>query len=473
MDYKMFQSERIATHMQIEVHDAGVQETQELLSVEDASAAFGVTKQTVTRLIRTNQLPAEKVGNKWVLRSDHLAEFMKRNNLVPEPPDHERIDSAKPDIVSLSFFSGALGLDLGFERAGIEALLYCENDRKCRMTIQAMRPNAALIGDIARYDADTVLKMAGLPKDATVDIMFGGPPCQAFSTAGARKAFDDARGNVFLRYIQLVSEIKPTYVVVENVRGLLSTPYPVSPEGIPEKGGALKIVLERLSAAGYSVSFNLYNAANFGAPQIRERVVLIGKLGSEKVSHLVPTHSETGSFGLPRWRTFGEAVEGLNPAENHHTEFPAKRLKYFKNLTAGQYWKHLPKEIQEEAMGKAYALSGGKTGFYRRISFDRPCPTLVTSPTMPATDLCHPTEDRPLSVEEYKRVQGFPDDWSICGSITDVYKQLGNAVPVALGEAIGRTIVNDMRGERPERDFSSFPYSRYRFTSDENWTNGR
>ena len=112
-------------------------------------------------------------------------------------------------------------------------------------------------------------------------------------------------------------------------------------------------------------------------------------------------------------------------------------------LQEGQHWNSLPKDLQRDALGKAYDLGGGKTGFYRRIAFNRPCPTLVTSPTMPATDLCHPTENRPLSVEEYKRVQGFPDDWWIAGSISDQYRQIGNAVPVMLGAAIGQAIRDD------------------------------
>ena len=88
---------------------------------------------------------------------------------------------------------------------------------------------------------------------------------------------------------------------------------------------------------------------------------------------------------------------------------------------------------------------------------------------MPATDLCHPTEDRPLSVEEYKRVQGFPDDWRICGNVADMYKQIGNAVPVALGEAIGRAIIGDMNGDEPDERFADFRHSRYRLTNDETW----
>lgn len=120
-------------------------------------------------------------------------------------------------------------------------------------------------------------------------------------------------------------------------------------------------------------------------------------------------------------------------------------------------------------MGKAYHLSGGKTGFYRRLRFDRPCATLVTSPTMPATDLCHPTQDRPLSVEEYRRIQGFPDDWIFRGDIQDMYRQIGNAVPVKLGEAIGRAILADMEGHRLDPRFRDFPFSRYKKTNEKTW----
>ncbi|MDN4469433.1 DNA cytosine methyltransferase [Gordonibacter sp. RACS_AR68] len=443
--------------------------SNELLSVNDAADALGVTKQTVTRLIRLNRLAAQKIGGTWVIPANVLKSYFQENDLVPEPKDHPRKATRRYDIAALSFFSGALGLDLGMERAGIHPVLFCENDRKCRMTIDSARPEAALIGDITRYSADDVLSLTGLER-GKVDIMFGGPPCQAFSTAGARRAFDDARGNVFLKYLDLAAEIKPTYVVIENVRGLLSTPFPVEKDAPPVKGGALTLILKKLKQAGYAVSFNLYNAANFGAAQIRERVVIIGKQGSEEVPHLAPTHSDDSIWGLPAWRTFGDAVSDLDEENMHHIEFPEKRLKYFRMLKEGQCWRHLPLSLQEEAMGKSFTLSGGKTGFYRRISFDRPCPTLVTSPTMPATDLCHPTKDRPLSVEEYKRVQGFPDDWPICGNILDKYRQIGNAVPTALGEAIGRAIIDDMNGVKPQKRFAEFKYSRYRRTSEETWS---
>ena len=336
------------------------------------------------------------------------------------------------------------------------------------MTIAKNRPDIALIGDINNYSVEEILKLAKIPKNRKVDVIFGGPPRQAFSTAGARRAFNDDRGNVFLRYIQIVEEIRPTYVVIENVRGLLSAPYPYGEVEEPIKGGALCVILDKLHAAGYTISFELYNAANFGAPQIRERVVIIGNLGNEKVQYLSPTHDENGEYGLKKWVTFSDAVKDIEDKELHFIEFPEYRLKYYRMLKDGQYWKDLPPDIQVEAMGAKLNMGGGKTGFFRRISSNRPSPTLVTNPTMPATDLCHPFEDRPLSVEEYKKIQGFPDDWEICGPILEQYRQIGNAVPIKLGEAIAKTIIADMNGENLPH-YDAFSYSRYKNTSDITW----
>ncbi len=252
------------------------------------------------------------------------------------------------------------------------------------------------------------------------------------------------------------------------MRGLLSAPYPYGDVKEPIKGGALCVILDRLRAAGYTVSFELYNAANFGAPQIRERVVMIGKRNGEKIPYLTPTHDEFGRFNLLPWRTLSEAIDGLNEDKQHYINFPENRLKFYRMLSEGQYWKHLPADALEEAMGHKLKLGGGKTGFYRRLSFSKPSPTLVTNPTMPATDLCHPTQDRPLSVEEYSRIQEFPDTWEICGPILEQYKQIGNAVPIKLGEAIAKAIIADMKGEKlPE--ILNYPYSRYKNTSDVTW----
>ena len=439
-----------------------------LLTVQEVAAKLKVTQQYVRKLIKENKLCANRIGKQWVVELNCLEKYLNDYDVCIEPDDYKRKSSDIPNIVALSFFSGAMGLDIGMANGGISALLACEFNKYCRMTISKNNPNIGLIGDINNYSAEEILEFANLPKDKHIDVIFGGPPCQAFSTAGARRALDDDRGNVFLKYIDVVTALKPTYVVIENVRGLLSAPYPYADIKEPIKGGALCIILEKLEQAGYTLSFELYNAANFGAPQIRERVVIIGKLGTPKVPYLSPTNDENGCFNLPKWNTLRDAIESIESEKQHYIEFPERRLKFYRLLKEGQYWKNLPLDLQKEAMGNKLQLGGGKTGFFRRLSFNKPSPTLVTNPTMPATDLCHPTEDRPLSVEEYRRIQGFPDDWKICGPILEQYRQIGNAVPIKLGEAIARTIIADVNGKKLNQ-INDFKYSRYKDTSDVSW----
>lgn len=384
------------------------------------------------------------------------------------------------ELTSLSFFSGCGGLDLGLEQAGIVQKIACDSDKHCRSSLIANRPNVPVIDDILNYEVSDIRKIAGLKNGQRPTLVVGGPPCQAFSTAGNRKGFSDPRGNVFLRYIQLIDELQPDFAVIENVRGLLSAslmhrPYdqrgsnfpPLAQDELP--GGALAYVLEWLNNIGYGVRFNLYNSANYGVPQIRERVILIASRDGSQVPYLHPTHSEDASFGLEKWNTFADAVQDLDKKQCNFVQFPEQRLKYYRLLQPGQYWKHLPLDLQKEALGKSFYLGGGKTGFLRRLAWDKPSPTLVTHPAMPATDLAHPIEDRPLSIEEYKRIQMFPDDWKLAGNLIQQYKQIGNAVPVGLGLAVGKVILSHMQGENPKHEFIGFPYSRYKNTNDQTW----
>jgi DNA (cytosine-5)-methyltransferase 1 len=293
-----------------------------------------------------------------------------------------------------------------------------------------------------------------------------------------RRGFNDARGNVFLRFIDLAIELQPRYLVIENVRGLLSAPLqhrphaergsgkrPLDVDELP--GGALQYVIDLLEKAGYSVEFNLYNAANYGVPQTRERVVLICAREGGRVGFLEPTHSQNGKHGLKSWRTFQEATFDL-PEPHHHINFPEDRLKYYKLIGPGQHWRSLPLDLQKEAMGNSFFAGGGKTGFFRRVAWDKPAPTLVTHPAMPATDLAHPVEQRPLSIEEYRRLQMFPDGWIIQGPLIQQYKQLGNAVPVGLGHAVGHAIMGHEMGRAPTIP-QGFEFSRYRNTSRDEW----
>ena len=447
------------------------------VSIKEAATYLKFSDQYVRRLVAEGRLGAEKIGSNWALSWKEVLEFS-----LEQPPadalDHSRqYKTTKGKLKCLSFFSGAMGMDIGLETANIETLLACEVDKASRKTIEANRPNIALIGDISNYTSQQILDAAKIIS-SDVDLMVGGPPCQAFSSAGKRQGFKDDRGNVFLTFIDRILDIRPKYAIIENVRGLLSAPlnhvphkdrtdeYGSDPDHV--RGSALMHIVNRLRDAGYGVSFNLYNAANFGAPQKRERVVIICCREGQELPYLTPTHSEHGEYGLPKWRNLRSAIDGLGNITHDHVNFPDKRLKYYKLLSGGQNWKNLPEDLQKEALGKSYYAGGGKTGFLRRISWDKPAPTLVTHPAMPATDLCHPDELRPLSVQEYKRIQEFPDEWEILGSKIDQYKQIGNAVPVSLGSAIGR-LIQDAEVNQLVEPPTDFAFSRYRATSHLEW----
>lgn len=363
--------------------------------------------------------------------------------------------------ISIGLFAGAFGLDLGMEQAGFHTVSVVEIDPDATKTIALNRPHlaqSAVPRDIQHgISAETLLEEGGRVLDlgrplrrGEVDLVTGGPPCQSFSTAGKRQSIGDSRGSLFMDFIRIVEEVQPRFFVMENVRGLLSAPLrhrphaqrgasflPLEPDEI--QGEALRVVLAEMKKIGYSVVYKLIDAADYGVPQNRLRVIFIGSRDSEPVTFPPPTHCKGGAK-LPEWRTLRSALAGLVDPKPEFVAYSQSRLKYLKLLEAGQNWKHLPDELKQEAMGGAYKSGGGKVGFYRRLTWDKPSPTVTTSPHQKATDMCHPEELRPLSVRECARIQTFQDDWSFYGSTASKYRQIGNAVPVQLARAIGEHI---------------------------------
>jgi len=376
---------------------------------------------------------------------------------------------------AVSLFSGAMGLDLGVEKAGFDIRVCVEMDKWAVQTIHANSSIPVICKDISEVSTDEILS-AGKLKKEDVTLVVGGPPCQAFSTAGKQRGLADFRGNVIVQYLRVVTDVMPQYFILENVRGLLSAKLNEVPESYYEyndikdvPGSVLHFIVSEFKKMGYSISYALLNAANYGVPEKRERLIIIGHLGT-RVPIPSPTHSEEGSFGTARWVTLWDAIGDLEHRDDlNFIPLREKSVEYMKLLKEGQNWRNLPPAVAAKAMGKAYELSGGKTGFLRRLSFNEPSPTLVTSPTMPATLLCHPTQLRPLSVEEYARIQQFPDTWKFKGRIETIYKQIGNAVPVGLGYAVGHQIMRHIRGEimYNEEMRNKIPYSRYINTLDD------
>jgi DNA (cytosine-5)-methyltransferase 1 len=368
---------------------------------------------------------------------------------------------SRPKLRVVSLFSGAMGLDIGLHQTGrFKILAAIEKDHACCETIRANQANGNLPkslkvieGDIAALDPVRLLKELGL-KPGELDVLIGGPPCQSFSTAGRRRTVQDPRGSMLWEYLRFVAVMKPKFFLLENVRGILSAavkhrPIAQRPErgGPPlseeeEPGSVVRLFakdISRLAGDKYHMDCFEVNAVNYGAPQLRERAVFIGNRLGKIVDLPDPTHGGPDS-GLPPWATLGDALKGIRDRHPVLMDFSPRKKAFLARVPPGGNWRSLPLAVQAESMGKAFLAKGGRSGWWRRLSLDLPCPTLVTMPNHASTSLCHPKEVRVLSVREYARVQGFPDAWRFKGTPAEQYSQVGNAVPIRLGEIAGSVI---------------------------------
>lgn len=366
------------------------------------------------------------------------------------------------DVISL--FSGAMGLDIGLGKAGLNVVIGQDFEPSCVETMKANGHNV-LGGDIREIKPETLLELTGLHVGEPFMIC-GGPPCQPFSTAGKRLGINDPRGSLFMDFIRMIDYIRPRFFVMENVKGIVSSPLKhvstkerVKDDPEQKLGTVLDVILSEFNKLGYKTVYGILDAVNYGVPQFRERFVLIGSRDNEDIFLPIPTHFQMHQNPDYRWKTVGEAIKDLENDPGEYTPLSGDRKKYLHMVPEGGNWRDLPEEVIPIAMGGAYESGGGKVGFYRRLSYKQPSPTITTSPAQKATMLCHPRQDRPLSIKEYARIQQFPDDWKFTGTISAQYRQIGNAVPVGLAEAIGRAIISTANGT------STIETKRFRGTS--------
>ena len=362
-------------------------------------------------------------------------------NLIEYSAKNEYADNR--DVISL--FSGAMGLDIGLEKAGLNVVIGQDFDESCVKTMQANGHNV-LGGDIREIDPRKLLELTGLSVGEPF-LICGGPPCQPFSTAGKRLGINDPRGSLFMDFIRMIDYIRPRFFVMENVKGIMSAPLKHVPlaerdENDPEQrlGTVLDVILAEFDKLGYKTVYGVLDAVNYGVPQFRERFVLIGSRDNEDIFLPLPTHFQMHQDKSYQWKTVRDAIADLEFDKGECATLSEERLKFLKMIPEGGNWRDLPENIIPIAMGGAYKSGGGKVGFYRRLSYDQPSPTVVTSPVQKATMMCHPTQYRPLSIKEYARIQQFPDDWIFTGTTAAKYRQIGNAVPVGLAEAIGKAV---------------------------------
>jgi len=381
--------------------------------------------------------------------------------------------SSRPNRTVISLFSGAGGLDIGLDRAGLDLRVCVEIEKEYCETLRKNLPGVVVLdGDIRQIRTEEILA-AGKLADGEVFCVAGGPPCQSFSSGGKRSSILDSRGSLFHEYIRVIRETRPAYFVFENVAQIVTaavrhraiadrpgqnwnlsayskdggksqrmeaddTALPLESDEM--SGSAISSILGEFDKLNYFLTYGVLNSADYGSAQRRLRFVIIGSRDHTSVSLPCPTHSDVGKDDLPRWRTLRDALEGLHEEHPAHSNYTDAFRRIFEMVPPGGNWRSLPVEVQKTALGNGYESGGGKTGFFRRLSWDHPTPTIVAKPNRKSCAICHPDEIRPLSVRECARVQGFPDTWQFVGSMHTQYTQVGNAVPVALGHAIGRAV---------------------------------
>ena len=351
-----------------------------------------------------------------------------------------------PPTVS-DLFCGAGGLTLGLAKAGFRAAYSADS---WEAAVSTFRRN------LHEADATELREDSSLPK---TDVIVGGPPCQGFSSAGCRRP-DDPRNSLVSVFARMVARHLPTAFIFENVEGFLTA----------AEGRRVFDLLDPLVNAGYRIHLRKVNAANYGVPQHRKRIVAIGGLGWDPsfpepthVAEGVPGSMRTASQGLPRAPTVRAALDGLPPASptppGNPTDHFAKPLEGVDMeraiaLAPGMTMKDLPEGLRHPSYqrrafrrvmdGTPTECRGGAPAGIRRLLPDQPSKAITSGAT---TEFLHPFEQRTLTLRECARLQTFPDDFVFQGSKADRALLIGNAVPPRLAEALGRTLLIDLQSK--------------------------
>ncbi len=379
----------------------------------------------------------------------------------------------------VSLFTGAGGLDIGLEESGFHTAVCVENDEDCRETLRFNRPEWKLFeesvkiernrktkripGDIRDISADELLKFSGLKK-GKVSLVVGGAPCQPFSNIGKKLGKNDEKnGDLFLEFARIVKGISPEAFIFENVVGITQKKH----------SDVLEYMIDKFKGLGYGISYTVLNAANYGVPQRRERFFLIGIKGINEPAFPFPTHFKdkkhyecfikdldiTNDIKLKKWVTVREAFKRIPKKQENRIDYAlmnisdvvVNRMKYIKQ---GENFKVLPMELRPDCW-KSGKHQGNDT--FGRIIADLPSCTIRTAAYNPAKgQYIHPFENRGLSTVEMATLQTFPNNWYIrCKGSNKVTlvsggRQIGNAVPPLLGQAIGAAIKKQIWIKRTE-----------------------
>ena len=387
---------------------------------------LGVSFRTVDSWINSGKFRVETdVEGRTGFSYQQLMGIPEIDDMVNSNWENELNVKPLRPYTSIELFAGGGGLALGMEKAGFHHVMLNEFDHAACQTLKTNRPGwNGIEGDV--HDIDFT------PYRGKVDFLSGGFPCQAFSYAGEKRGFEDARGTLFFELARAVKEIQPKVFMGENVRGLFTH----------ENGQTLQVIKDVIADLGYTlIEPRVLKAIMYQVPQKRERLILIAIRNdiADKVTfhwpapyHKILTLRDAFYKGI---------LYNIDVPYSIGQKYPQRKKEIMDMVPMGGNWNSLPLEIQKEYLKGSFGLGGGKTGIARRLSLDEPSLTLTCAPAMKQTERCHPLETRPLNVREYARIQTFPDDWQFCGKMDAQYKQIGNAVPVNLAAAIGRAII--------------------------------
>jgi DNA (cytosine-5)-methyltransferase 1 len=398
------------------------------LSLSETAELLGKSKETLRRWDREGKLPAvrEPMSNYRMYSRSQIEDIFSdffNTQTVKEVVNNYTKPAREYKVLEL--FAGAGGLAIGLENAGLKCVALNDIDKFACQTLRRNRPNWNILeGDIKEFDFSNYRNK--------VEVVTGGFPCQAFSYAGKKLGFADARGTLFYEFARVVTEVNPLICVGENVRGLLSH----------DNGRTLQGMISILNEIGYNVApVQVLKAINYKVPQKRERLILVGiRKDIKNVEYEYPKPYRR-IYNLRDALKKGDLYDSDVPKSDGAT-YPKRKKEILSMVPPKGYWRDLPVDVQKEYLAGSYYLGGGKTGMARRIGWDEPCLTLTCSPAQKQTERCHPDETRPFTVREYARIQTFPDEWVFEGSMAQQYKQIGNAVPVNLGREIGYSIVS-------------------------------
>jgi DNA (cytosine-5)-methyltransferase 1 len=365
-------------------------------------------------------------------------------------------------LTSVSLFAGAGGLDLGLEAAGFQSLAVTDIDFHSCRSLEAnqvearrrgkpfLKQSSVLQADVKDLSGRDLLRKAGI-KRGELDLLAGGPPCQAFSVFGKRKGTSDPRGQMVYHYLRLLGEIAPKAFILENVFGLLTI------EGGDVIEGLIADLQNPRRGLKYDVTVLRLNAVNYGVPQFRDRVFIIGSRTGSNVHELPPTFVSGDSLfstALP-WRTVEDALRGLP------------------DLGEGGLANHTGRKHSDRIVTRYASLVPGERDPHTRINkldLDRPSfAIIVGSDKGGGKGHVHPIHPREVTPRESARIQCFPDWWWLSGTSRHPIRQVGNAVPTLLGYAVGRAVIEDAFADqaRPFDDAVDALDQRHLFTNEE------